>query len=121
VLSAVAGRDVLPQSVFQIGSITKVWTATLAMMLVDEGLLTLESRVIDIVPDFQVTDDRASRRITVKDLLTHANGLHGDIFTDRGRGNDALKLYVTSQDLRLAQPYAKQSAVLAGFCPGMPP
>ena len=32
------------ESLFQIGSITKVWTAVLVMQLVDEGLIDLDSR-----------------------------------------------------------------------------
>ncbi|HEY6076314.1 MAG TPA: serine hydrolase domain-containing protein, partial [Gaiella sp.] len=36
VLSTATGVDVTADSLFQIGSITKVWTATLVMQLVDE-------------------------------------------------------------------------------------
>ena len=43
VLSKATGVEATPDSVFQIGSITKVWTATLVMQLVDEGLLDLDA------------------------------------------------------------------------------
>src|SRR5262245_24222464 len=34
-------------AVFQIGSISKVWTATVAMQLVDEGLIGLDQPIIE--------------------------------------------------------------------------
>src|SRR5690606_17604380 len=42
VLSTSTGVDATTDSVFQVGSITKLWTATLVMQLVDEGLLDLD-------------------------------------------------------------------------------
>lgn len=100
VLHAATGREVRTGSVFQIGSITKVWTATVAMMLVDDGTLSLDSRVGDLLPGFRVADEEAGRAMTVRDLLTHTNGLDGDVFTDTGRGDDALERYV--EELRTA-------------------
>ena len=43
-------------TVFEIGSITKVWTATLAMQLADEGLLDLDRPVATYLPQFRVAD-----------------------------------------------------------------
>ena len=42
ILNLGTGVEATTDSLFQIGSITKVWTATLAMQLVDEGLLDLD-------------------------------------------------------------------------------
>ena len=43
VLNGGTGVTATPDSLFQIGSITKVWTATMIMQLVDEGRLSLDS------------------------------------------------------------------------------
>lgn len=47
VLNLRTGQPATPDSLFQIGSITKVWTATLVMQLVDEGLLDLDEPVVN--------------------------------------------------------------------------
>ncbi|MER6826049.1 serine hydrolase domain-containing protein [Streptosporangium sp. NPDC000563] len=43
-------------SVFQVGSTTKVWTAALVMQLVDEGLIELDRPVREYLPEFAVAD-----------------------------------------------------------------
>lgn len=83
-------------SLFQIGSVTKVWTATLAMQLVDEGALDLDVPVRRYLPDFSVADDEVSRKVTSRHLLNHSSGIDGDHFAETGRGDDALERYVQS-------------------------
>src|SRR3954466_8466205 len=63
--------EATPDSVFQIGSITKVWTATLAMQLVDEGRLDLDEPIVTYLPGFQVADPEVSRTVTTRHLLAH--------------------------------------------------
>src|ERR1700749_487332 len=50
VLNAGTGAPVTIDSLFQLGSITKLWTATMIMQLVDEGLLTLDTTVSEVLP-----------------------------------------------------------------------
>ena len=76
-------------TVFQIGSITKIWTATLVMQLVDDGLLDLDQPLRDHLPELVIGDAEAATVLTTRHLLTHTAGFEGDIFTDTGRGDDA--------------------------------
>ena len=62
---------------FAIGSTTKAMTVASLAMLVDEGKLKWDDRVIDHFPDFQLYDPYATRELTVRDLLTHRTGLPG--------------------------------------------
>lgn len=62
---------------FAIGSTTKAMTVASLAMLVDEGKLRWDDRVIDYFPDFQLYDAYATRELTVRDLLTHRTGLPG--------------------------------------------
>ncbi|USX55137.1 serine hydrolase [Lentzea sp. HUAS12] len=96
VLNKNTGVETTTDSVFQIGSITKVWTATLAMQLVDEGLLDLDSPVRTYLPEFRIADEDAAARITVRQLLNHTAGFEGDLFTDTGRGDDCVEKYVAT-------------------------
>ncbi|WP_151084080.1 serine hydrolase domain-containing protein [Nocardioides cynanchi] len=96
VLSRSTGVEATADSVFQIGSITKLWTSTLVMQLVDEGLVDLDAPVRDYLPDFRIADESAAATITVRQLLTHTSGFEGDIFTDTGRGDDAVEKYLAT-------------------------
>jgi len=60
---------------FAIGSTTKAMTSVSLGMLVDEGKLHWDDRVIDYLPDFRLYDPYATRELTVRDLLTHRSGL----------------------------------------------
>lgn len=94
VLSKATGATATPDSVWQIGSISKVWTATLVMQLVDEGKIGLDQPVVEILPDFRVADADVTATVTVRQLLTHTSGIDGDVFTDTGRGDDCVREYV---------------------------
>lgn len=85
---------VTTDTVFQFGSISKVFTATLVMALVDQGKVDLDAPVRTYLPDFAVADADVSAGVTVRNLLCHTAGFEGDDFTDTGRGDDALRLYV---------------------------
>jgi CubicO group peptidase (beta-lactamase class C family) len=67
-------------SAFQIGSITKVFTATLMMQLVDEGRVDLDEPVVQYLPDFTLADPTAACTVTVRQLLNHTSGIDGDFF-----------------------------------------
>ncbi|MEU0316467.1 serine hydrolase domain-containing protein [Nocardioides sp. NPDC006273] len=94
--SLATGVEVDTETVFQIGSITKVWTTTLVMQLVDEGLLDLDRPVRDYLPELLIGDRAAGEVITTRQLLCHTAGFEGDIFTDTGRGEDAVERYVAT-------------------------
>lgn len=81
-------------TLFQIGSTTKTMTATVAMRLVEQGLLELDAPVRRYLPDFRLANEIVARRVTLRHLLTHTGGWEGDVFDDTGEGDDALARYV---------------------------
>ena len=104
----------------QIGSITKLLTSTMIMQLVDEGKLSLDTPVSEILPDLSFAElDPAE--LTVEHLLAHTSGLDGDLFTDTGRGDDCVEKYVAtlSEAKSLFSPgtgfsYCNSGFVIAG-------
>ncbi len=94
VLNKDTGVATTTDSIFQIGSITKVWTATMVMQLVEERVLDLDAPIVDVLPEFRLADRTATERVTMRHLLTHTSGIDGDIFTDTGRADDCLEKYV---------------------------
>ncbi len=81
---------VAADTLFQIGSITKTYTGTAIMRLVEQGKLDLEAPVRDYLPDFRVADPNVSEHVQLRHLVTHSAGWFGDGFTDTGDGDDAL-------------------------------
>jgi dipeptidyl aminopeptidase/acylaminoacyl peptidase/CubicO group peptidase (beta-lactamase class C family) len=121
VLNRATGVGTTTDSVFQIGSITKVWTTTLVMQLVDEGRLDLDAPLAELIPDLLLGDPDVAEQVTMRHLLTHTSGIDGDVFTDTGRGEDALERYVAAlADVAQTSPlgavfsYCNSGFVLAG-------
>lgn len=94
VLNVDTGVPVTTDSVFQIGSITKLFTGTLVMQQVEDGTLELDAPLRTVLPEFRLADMGAADRITMRHLLNHTSGIPGDVFTDTGRGDDCLERYV---------------------------
>lgn len=87
---------VTDETIFQIGSISKTFTATLMLQLVEQGQLELDARVRTYLPQFCVQDVAVAEQVTVRHLLTHMAGWTGDVFTDTGNNDDANQQYVAA-------------------------
>ncbi|MBO1766754.1 serine hydrolase [Allobranchiibius sp. GilTou38] len=121
VLNKNTGYPVTTDSVFQIGSISKVWTTTMVMQLVDDGLLSLDTPVVELLPGLELGDQDVAQKVTMRHLLTHTSGIDGDVFTDTGRGDDCLQKYTDGlRDVAQNHPlgatfsYCNSGFVLAG-------
>lgn len=112
VLNRGTGVEVTADSVFQLGSITKTWTATLVAQLVAEGKLSYDDAVVKLLPEAPI-----DARITVRHLLTHQSGIDGDLFADTGRGDDCLERYVAllAEVEQLFEPGTAYSYCNSGF------
>ena len=121
VLNRATGVAVTTDSLFQVGSITKPWTATMIMQLIEEGRLSLGSTVAQALPGLRLGTGDVGDRVTVAHLLTHTSGIDGDIFTDTGRGDDCVQRYAGLLDRAAsvfspggAYSYSNSGYVLAG-------
>lgn len=88
--------EVTADTLFQIGSITKTMTATVAMRLVEMGKLDLDAPVRQYLPKFQLQDETTAAAATVRHLFTHTGGWVGDYFENTGSGDDGLTKYVAN-------------------------
>jgi CubicO group peptidase (beta-lactamase class C family) len=61
-----------PDTKFRLGSITKQFTATLILQLVEQGKIKLDGRVSDYLPDYRKD---TGARITIHHLLSHTSGV----------------------------------------------
>jgi CubicO group peptidase (beta-lactamase class C family) len=62
-------------TLFGIASNTKAMTTALIAQLVDQEKLSWRTKIIDIIPEFQMPDAYVTREFTVMDLLSHNSGL----------------------------------------------
>lgn len=65
---------VTPGTVFYVGSVTKQFTATAIMMLVEEGKIALDEKAVKYLPKLPM----AYGKITVRQLLNHTSGIKRD-------------------------------------------
>jgi len=114
--------SVTDETLFQIGSITKTFTGTAMMRLMEMGKLEQLATVRTYLPDFKVADETATSQATIRHLLTHTSGWVGDFFEDTGEGDDALPKYMAKMaDLEQLAPigavwsYNNSGFNLAGY------
>lgn len=67
-------------TIFDLASITKIFTSTAAMILVEEGHLELDAPVAKYIPEFA---KNGKEEVTVRQLLTHTSGFRPSIPLDR--------------------------------------
>lgn len=96
VANTTTNMEVTPDTLFQIGSITKIYTATLLAQMAAAGVVNLDDPVRAQVQKFAVADPGATIEITPRHLLAHSSGIHGDHLIDTGWNPDALELYVST-------------------------
>jgi CubicO group peptidase (beta-lactamase class C family) len=88
-------------TVFAIGSCTKAFTAAVLGLLVDEGKLKWDDKVIDHLPDFRLYDPYVTRELTVRDALAHRCGLERHELVWYGSPHDRAE---TLKRFRLIKP-----------------
>ncbi|MBL8728502.1 MAG: serine hydrolase [Planctomycetes bacterium] len=69
------GLPMTPTTLCNIASCTKAFTAAAIALLVQEGKLGWDDRVVDHVPEFRMADPWIGAHMTVRDLLSHRCGL----------------------------------------------
>ena len=66
---------VTADTVFRLASLSKAFATALTAMLVDEGMLSWDTRVTGVLPTFELHDPDASDKLTVRDILSQRVGL----------------------------------------------
>jgi len=86
-------------TVFQIASVSKSFTTALIATLVDEGKLSWDDRVKDILPDFKMKDPWATENARIKDFTCHRAGLQASA------GSGIPKLGYSKEDMMHMMAY----------------
>lgn len=75
ITSIVTKKKVDENTLFGIASNSKAFTAAGLAILVDQGKLSWDDKVIKYLPDFKMYNDYVTQEFTVRDLITHRSGL----------------------------------------------
>jgi CubicO group peptidase (beta-lactamase class C family) len=70
-----ASDPVDADTIFMTGSTGKAFTVAALGVLVDQGKIRWDDKVIDHLPGFQMYDPWVTREMTIRDLLVHRSGL----------------------------------------------
>ncbi|MFD2565452.1 serine hydrolase [Aquimarina rubra] len=111
-------------TLFAIASNSKAFTAAALSILVDEGKLNWQDRVIDHIAEFKMYNDYVTANFTIVDLLTHRSGLGlgaGDLMIFPDGGDFTIKDVLTSfqyqkatSDFRTKYDYDNLLYIVAG-------
>ena len=82
---------VTSKSIFRIASITKVVTGMTILSLAEEGKLSLDTRVKEILPWLTLTDKNTEENVTLRHLLSHTAGLPAEYTPEGPREESALE------------------------------
>ena len=89
--------------IFHCASVSKLFTSSAIMRLVEAGVLDLDDRLVDLLPDLHIADNRCES-IRLRHMLTHTSGI-GDCYGYHWDtplfGEDALENYVYSDEVCL--------------------
>ncbi|MFD2168577.1 serine hydrolase domain-containing protein [Tumebacillus lipolyticus] len=88
------GSAVTAETLFRVGSVSKLVTATLIMRLVEQGKLDLDTPIKEYIPWFHLSDPKAADRVTMRMLLTHRVGFVNNGNYLGSRDPEGLRNYV---------------------------
>jgi D-alanyl-D-alanine carboxypeptidase len=107
---------------FRFASVTKVITADLVLNLIDEGKLSLDTRLVDVLTEIKPTKDQRINDIRIEHLLDHSAGFdrtgpEGDIMFISAKKNWCPhQLDVMSKEFLRFAPGEKQVYSNLGYC-----
>ena len=99
-----------PETIYKIGSITKVFTGTAIMQLAEQGKLNIDHPVKEYIPEFTVKSRFGDTHpITIRSLMTHHSGLSTDnlsgYFDDNDDAFKTIVDYLQTQYVAFPQNY----------------
>lgn len=81
---------VVDETLFQIGSTTKIYNAVLLMQLVEQGDVDLDTPVAEYL-DIRISPDNRQNDITPRQLLSMSSGIDNGPYHDTGRNDDCVE------------------------------
>jgi CubicO group peptidase (beta-lactamase class C family) len=74
VMNLETGGEVTPRTLFHMASVTKPFVATSIVQLLEQKKLSLDDRIVEYLPYFEMKDERYTT-LTIRQFLTHSSGM----------------------------------------------
>ena len=108
-LNVQAKTPVTENSLFAIGSGTKLFTGVLAAKLVSKGKLEWKDRIIKHLPDFELGNDYVTKNANIQDAFTHFTGLgRHDSLWKNDRKLSQKQIYKSLKKLSFSSSFREQ-------------
>lgn len=89
------GQAMQTDTLWLLGSITKVLTAELLLRYIQAGAFGLDDKLCQHLPEFKLKDQEAAAQITLRQLINHSNGIDSDTWApETANALDASAHYV---------------------------
>ncbi len=113
-----AAEPVDAHTVFRLASLSKAFAGAVTGLLVSQGALRWDSKLVDYMPNLRLSDPTAAQEVTVADVLSHRVGLTHNTYDRDLEGNVdyhslVQKLAYAPMACRPGQCYAYQNIAFA--------
>jgi len=95
---AATKQPITPDTVFRLASLSKAFAATIAGLLVDDGKLGWDTKLVDVLPYFKLKDMQAATQATVGDILGQRLGLPRNTYDNMLEGDTSYEELVRKLD-----------------------
>lgn len=111
-------------TVFQVASLSKLFTATLAGILQEKGFFNLDDPVVKYLPNFKLSNPEVTQKVTIRDLISHRIGLKhftGDSVWSLGFSEEELMQFLSKMPFsnRFREDFGYQNCIFSLIGPVM--
>lgn len=95
---AVTKQPVTPETVFRLASLSKAFATAITGLLVDDGKLSWDTKLVDVLPYFKLKDMQAASQATVADIMGQRLGLPRNTYDNMLEGDMSYEELVRKLD-----------------------
>ncbi len=88
-------EPVTANTVFRLASLSKAFATAMAAILVQDGMISWDTKIANVLPTFTLADVNASQKLTVRDILSHRVGLPHNTYDRMLEADEPYELLVT--------------------------
>jgi beta-lactamase class C len=96
--NATTQEPVTPETVFRLASLSKAFATALTGLLVDDGKLSWDTKLSDVLPFFKLKDEQAAEKATVRDIMGQRLGLPRNTYDNKLEGDVSYEELVRKLD-----------------------
>lgn len=92
---AATNEPVTANTAFRLASLSKAFATAMAAIMVQDGVITWDTKIANVLPTFTLNDVAASQKLTVRDILSHRVGLPHNTYDRMLEADEPYELLVT--------------------------